>query len=210
MLPGESVTWQAERDDPSHNVHFDGEVAPVGAPSTSFSGTRQFPAAGTFRYRCDVHALDDRHRLRQRHRHRADAHADRVADRVADGGPDAPPGGGGGAPAAPPGRPGGGTRGVSSFRARAARGRFCTRRSARCRTPRRLPAARPRRVASPCACAGRCGAGREARARRVAARPARRAAACGCPGGRLKPGRYALTLRAGDITRVVRFRVRAS
>ena len=30
------------------------------------------------------------------------------------------------------------------------------------------------------------------------------------PGRRLKPGRYALTLRAGDITRRLRFRVRAS
>ena len=30
------------------------------------------------------------------------------------------------------------------------------------------------------------------------------------PGPRLKPGRYALTLRAGAITRRVRFRVRAA
>ena len=30
------------------------------------------------------------------------------------------------------------------------------------------------------------------------------------PGRALKPGRYALTLRAGELTRVVRFRVRAS
>jgi hypothetical protein len=28
------------------------------------------------------------------------------------------------------------------------------------------------------------------------------------PGKRLKPGRYTLTLRAGDLKRVVRFRVR--
>ena len=56
VMPGESVTWQAAGTTQSHNVHFDGEAAAVGMPSTSFSGSRQFPAEGTFRYHCDVHA----------------------------------------------------------------------------------------------------------------------------------------------------------
>ena len=43
-MPGESVTWQADGTAASHNVHFEGEVAPLGAPSTNFSGGRQFPA----------------------------------------------------------------------------------------------------------------------------------------------------------------------
>ena len=50
------MTWQAEGTSGAHNVHFAGEVAPLGAASMDFNDSRQFPDAGTYRYHCDVHA----------------------------------------------------------------------------------------------------------------------------------------------------------
>jgi hypothetical protein len=97
---------------------------------------------------------------------------------------------------------------VSSFRLRAARGRFCTRRSARCRRPGvflLLDLAAP----EPVRARGTLRRGsRRVRSVSLLARPGRRRVRL--PGRRLKPGRYALTLRAGDITRRVRFRVGAA
>ena len=49
---------------------------------------------------------------------------------------------------------------------------------------------------------------RRVRSLRLLGRPGRHRVRL--PGRALKPGRYALTLRAGELTRVVRFRVRRS
>ena len=207
VLPGESVTWQAAGTTRSHNVHFDGEVAPVGAPSASFSGTRQFAAAGTFRYHCDVHAsMTGAVYVNATGTVPTPAPtASPTASPTA--APTRTPAPGGGTPTPAPG-PGVDSRVVSSFSARAVRGRFCTRRSARCRTPGvflliDLGASEPVRVR------GTLRRGSK-RVRAVSLRVRPGARRVRLPGRRLKPGRYALTLRAGDITRRVRFRVRGS
>jgi len=203
VLPGESVSWQAAGTTQSHNVHFDGEVAPVGAPSASFSGTRQFPAAGTYRYRCDIHASMTG-TVFVNATGTVPTPSPTASPTAA---PTQSPAPGGGSPAPAPG-PGVDSRVVSSFSARAARGRFCTRRSARCRTPGvflllDLGASEPVRVR------GTLRRGSK-RVRAVSLRVRPGARRVRLPGRRLKPGRYALTLRAGDITRRLRFRVRAS
>jgi hypothetical protein len=95
---------------------------------------------------------------------------------------------------------------VTSFRARAARSRFCTSRSPSCKKPGvflliDLGASEPVRVRGTL----KRGAKR-VRAVTLRVRPGSRRVRL--PGRRLKPGRYALTLRAADIRRTLRFRVR--
>jgi plastocyanin len=52
---GDSVHWTNE-DGVNHSVHFNGEDAPLKEPSPAADmGSRTFAAAGTFKYRCDVH-----------------------------------------------------------------------------------------------------------------------------------------------------------
>jgi plastocyanin len=97
---------------------------------------------------------------------------------------------------------------VTSFRARTTKRRFCTRRSATCPRPGvflrlSLGASEPVRVRGTL----RRGA-RRVRAVSLRVRPGSRRVRL--PGPRLRPGRYALTLRAGAITRRVRFAVRPS
>ena len=97
---------------------------------------------------------------------------------------------------------------VTSFRASATKRRFCTRRSASCPRPGvflrlSLEAPDPVRVRGTL----RRGS-RRVRAVSLRVRPGRRRVRL--PGRRLKPGRYTLTLRAGAITRRVRFAVRPS
>ena len=99
------------------------------------------------------------------------------------------------AAAARPAAPGSDRRAVSSFRVRAtvrARGVFLTlslgaRKAVRVRGTLRRGTRRVRRVT-------------------LLARPGRHKVRL--PGKALKPGRYSLTLRAGDLKRTVRFRVR--
>lgn len=214
VMPGESVTWQAEGTTASHNVHFDGEAA-LGKPSAAFSGSRQFPDAGTFAYYCDVHAtmtgtvfVNATGTVPT-----PSPTASPTRTPTASPSPTAspPPGGGGSGPPAPGSGPAAtGAPGaiVSSFRARAARSRFCTTRSARCRRPGvflliDLGAAEPVRVRGTL----RRGA-RRVRAVSLRVRPGSRRVRL--PGRRLAPGRYVLTLRAGGIARTLRFRVRAN
>ena len=97
---------------------------------------------------------------------------------------------------------------VSSFRARAARSRFCTRRSATCRKPGVFLLI-DLRASEPVRLRGTLKRGsRRVRAVSIRVRPGSRRVRL--PGRRLKAGRYTLTLRAGDITRRVRFRVRSA
>ena len=130
MLPGETVTWDGQGS-LMHSVHFEGEVDPVAAPSSNFSGSRQFDDPGVFRYYCDVHGFM-----------RGTVHVnatgtvptpDPTASPTASPTPTAtatPPPPTTGGP-----QPGTATPTVTSFRARATKGRFCTRRSARCKRP---------------------------------------------------------------------------
>lgn len=97
---------------------------------------------------------------------------------------------------------------VSAFRARAARGRFCTRRTAACRKPGvflliDLAAPHAVRVRGTLRRATR-----RVRSVSMLVTPGHRRVRL--PGARLKRGRYSLVLRAGGITRRVRFRVSAA
>ena len=133
VLPGESVHWAVEPGyvGAMHNVHFDDQTDPLGPQSATFSGSRQFAVAGTYRYRCDVHpAVDERHGLRQPDRHSAHTVADGLADgephRVADRDSDQPRwrlGWVGWRRWRGWGHSAGARRDVSSFRVRAASGR---------------------------------------------------------------------------------------
>jgi hypothetical protein len=116
-------------------------------------------------------------------------------------------GSGGGSPGGTPPPAGAGNR-VTSFRVRTTKRRFCTRRSATCPRPGvflrlSLGASDPVRVRGTL----RRGS-RRVRAVSLRVRPGSRRVRL--PGPRLRPGRYALTLRAGAITRRVRFAVRPS
>lgn len=210
VMPGDSVTWQAEGTSASHNVHFDGEAA-LGAPSASFSAGRQFPDAGEFTYHCDVHGTTMTGTVFVNATGTVPTPSPTASPTASP--PPTPtqtPAPGGGSPTATP-APGPVAAGgaiVSSFRARAARSRFCTSRSARCRKPGvfllvDLGASEPVRLRG----ALKRGAKR-VRAVSLRVRPGSHRVRL--PGRRLKPGRYALTLRAGDITRTLRFRVRPS
>jgi len=208
VKPGESVTWHGSGTTYNHNVHFDGEAAPLGAPSTSFAATRDFPAEGEYRYFCDVHASMSGTVFVNATGTVPAPTATATPTASATASPTASPAPGGTAPAATPSPTAGGAapRTVSSFRLRAARSRFCTTRSARCRRPGvfllvDLRASEPVRLRGTLTRGGR-----RVRSVSIRVRPGSRRVRL--PGARLKPGRYALRLRAGDLTRRVRFSVR--
>ena len=216
VLPGESVTWAAEPgySGANHNVHLEGEVDPLGPPSTSFTATRRFDTEGEFKYFCDVHKG-----LGMRGTVFVNATGTVPAPTVTPAPTGSPtptptptppgtPAPGGGSPYPAPTTGGGAGATVRSFTARRARSRFCTSRSASCRKPGvflliDLRAAGPVRVRGTL----RRGAKR-VRAVSLRVRPGSRRVRL--PGPRLRPSRYVLTLRAGAITRRVRFAVRAS
>jgi hypothetical protein len=211
VLPGESVTWQAEGA-AEHNVHFDGEVAPLGPRSATFNQSRSFPDQGTFTYHCDVHA--SMHGTvfvnatgtvppPPAESPTPSPYPTAPSSPTASPSPDGAP-----TPSPYPTVTGGTGATVSSFRARAARSRFCTSRSASCKKPGvfllvDLGASQPVRVRGTL----RRGTKR-VRSVSLRVRPGRRRVRL--PGKQLAPGRYSLSLRAGDIARRVHFRVRAS
>jgi plastocyanin len=212
VLPGESVTWAAEPGYSSamHNVHFEGDADPLGPRSAEFTATRRFDTTGEFHYHCDVHPTQMRGTVFVNATGTVPTPsptADPTASPYPTGSP-APGGGGSAGPAPAPPATGGSGAIVTSFRARAARSRFCTSRSARCKQPGvfllvDLGASERVRVRGTL----KRGAKR-VRTVSLSVRPGSRRVRL--PGPKLKPGRYALTLRAGDITRTLRFRVRPS
>jgi plastocyanin len=215
VMPGQTVTWSAAGGMTldMHSVHFDGEAGPIEPQSMTYDASRTFPAAGEFHYHCDVH-LTMHGTVFVNATGTVPVPTPTPEPTATPGpGPTATPtptpgGGGGGTPAPGPGSPGGSTAAVSSFRARAARSHFCTRRTAACKKPGvflliDLGARDPVRVRGTL----RRGS-RRVRSVSLLVRPGHRRVRL--PGKRLRPGRYALTLRAGDITRRVRFRVRHS
>jgi len=208
VKPGESVTWHGSGTTYNHNVHFDGEPTPLGPPSTSFTATRDFPTQGEYRYFCDVHgSMTGTVFVNSTGTVPAPtATASPTTSPTAS--PTASPAPGATAPAVTPAPTvsGGATRTVTSFRVRRARSRFCTTRSARCKRPGvfllvDLGASEPVRLRGTLTRSGK-----RVRAVSIRVRPGSRRVRL--PGAPLKPGRYALTLRAGDLTRRVRFSVR--
>ena len=190
VKPGESVTWRADGYY-MHSVHFDAEATGIGTPSSKYTASRTFPDEGKFAYHCDVHA--SMHGVVYVNQSGtvpappadADAHADR--DRAGARRPPPPPRPAG---AGPP------RRSPPSARRR---------RSASARSSSRSRSAATRR----CGCAGRSSAGASACAASACSRGPG-ATSSACRARRLKPGRYTLTLKAGDLRRVVHFRVRRS
>jgi hypothetical protein len=187
VKPGESVTWRADGAY-MHNVHFDGEADALGAASTKFSGSRTFTAEGRFAYHCDVHA---------------GMHGSVYVN--ATGTVPPPPASPTPSPTTSPGPaptssppPGGATPApAASLRAKASvrkRKVFLTLtvgggKALRVRATLKRGTRRVRRVS-------------------LLARPGKHKLRL--PGKRLTPGRYTLTLTAGDLRRVVHFRVRSA
>jgi plastocyanin len=221
VIPGESVTWSADNTLMQHNVHFDGELAPLGAPSTDFSGSKQFDAEGTYRYRCDVHPTFMTGTVYVNQTGTVPTPSPTPSPSPTStstptptstsggGGSTGGSGTGGGTTAPAPGTSGGtATPTVTAFRVRAVRRVFCTRRSATCRKPGVfLVVALGARDAVRVRGTLKRGA-RRVRAVSLRVEPGRHRIRL--PGRPLRPGRYALSLRAGGLTRKVRFRVRAS
>ena len=186
VMPGESVTWQADGV-AMHNVHFDGEATGLGAPSTTFHASRTFDTEGTFAYHCDVHAS---------------MHGTVYVNQTGTVPPDPTPTA---SPtvsptASPTTGPGPAPSGTSTTRVSSFRVRVSSRKR-RVLLTVTLGATEPVRVRGTL----RRGAKR-VRTVSLLVRPGRHTLRL--PGKRLKPGRYALTLKAGDARRVVRFRVR--
>jgi Copper binding proteins, plastocyanin/azurin family len=183
VKPGESVTWRADGYY-MHSVHFDGEAAGIGTPSSKYTASRTFPDEGTFAYHCDVHA--SMHGVVYVNPTGTVPAPPATPTPTPTGSP-AP------TPSSTPG--GGGSAPVSSFRAKASvrkRKVFLTltvsgSKALRVRGTLKRGSKRVRRVS-------------------LLARPGRHKLRL--PGERLEPGRYTLTLKAGDLRRVVHFRVR--
>jgi plastocyanin len=215
VLPGETVSWHNVPGSVPHNVKFEDQDTALGAASANFSASRTFGQAGTYRYRCALHSSMT-----------GTVYVNATGTVPTPAGSSTPTpspsptptpsptdgGAGGGSPTGtpPPATGGGGAPvpAVSAFRARAARSRFCTRRTAACRKPGvflliDLAAPHAVRVRGTLRRATR-----RVRAVSMLVTPGHRRVRL--PGARLKRGRYSLVLRAGDITRRVHFRVNAA
>jgi hypothetical protein len=187
VKPGETVTWRADGYY-MHSVHFDAEAAGIGTPSSKYTASRTFPDEGQFAYHCDVHA--------SMHGVVYVNQSGTVPAPPATPTPSASP-----TPTSSTGSPppSGGSTGTTpattSLRAKASvrkRKVFLTLtvggdKALRVRGTLERGSKRVRRVS-------------------LLARPGRHKLRL--PGKALKPGRYTLTLKAGDLRRVVHFRVR--
>jgi Copper binding proteins, plastocyanin/azurin family len=193
VMPGETVTWQADGLAP-HSVHFENEAS-LGTPDPNFTAQKTFNAAGTFFYYCDKHAYMNG----TVYVNATGTVPTTTPSPTATASPTSSPGSGGSG-----GTPGGGgpTSGPSpsgssvvSFRLRA------TVRKRRVTVTLTVGADAAVRVR------GTLRRGkRRVRSVTLRARPGRHRVKL--PGKALRPGRYTLTLRAGELKRTVRFRVR--
>lgn len=213
VQPGQKVTWTNSGSTIGHNVHFDGEAALM-SPMTSFSVEKSFPVAGEYQYHCDNHPLsmtgtvfvNDAGTVPT-----ATPTASPTASPTATS--TAPPGS---TPQPPGATPGPAATGVvvSRFVARAARASFCAKRSRTCKSPGvvlslKLEATDRVRVTG------------TLRRRPLKGGSLRRFGSVAfslAPGARqlklpvrrrLTSGRYVLELKAGTLTRQLKFRVRA-
>jgi hypothetical protein len=189
VKPGEAVTWHADGAY-MHSVHFDGEVDALGPPSTKFTASRTFPTEGRFGYHCDVHAT--MHGVV--YVNQSGTVPPPPVTPTPSGTP-SPTLTGSPAPS-PSSTPGGSSApGSSSLRAKASvrkRKVLLTltvggEKALRVRGTLKRGSKRVRRVS-------------------LLARPGRHKLRL--PGKQLAPGRYTLTLKAGDLRRTVRFRIR--
>ena len=199
VMPGDTVTWTAEPGytSYSHNVKFDDQATALGSPSPTFTASRTFDQDGTYTYHCEMHPslmkgtiyVNATGTVPPSPTPSPTASPTTSAEPTTS--PSPYPGGGGSGG----GQSGGTTAPVTSFRLRAAtHGRrvFLT---------LTIGAAKPVRVK------GTLRRGkRRVRSVTLVGRPGRHKLRL--PGKRLKPGRYSLTLKAGDLRRVVRFTVR--
>jgi plastocyanin len=201
VLPGESVSWEGHTTYP-HSVHFDGELDPIAPVSSNYTATRQFPTEGQFTYHCGVHSyMKGTVYVNQTGTVPPDPTVSPTASPSPSASPTSSPGSGGsggtpggGGPTSGP-SPAGSTVTVSSFGARAMVGRRGVKLTLRLGADAAVPVRGTLRRR-----------GKRVRSFTLRARPGRHTVRL--PGKRLKPGRYTLTLRAGDLKRVVRFRVR--
>jgi hypothetical protein len=198
VMPGEMVSWQADGAYP-HSVQFEGE-AELAPPSVDFSASKSFPSAGTYRYVCGVHpsmrgtVYVNATGTVPTPSPTASPTSSPTASPTSSpgsGGSGGAPGGGGSTSGPSPA----GSKTVTAFRVRAKSGRRGV------VLTLRLGADKAVRVRGTL----RRG-GKRVRSVSLLARPGRHRVRL--PGKRLKPGRYVLTLRAGDLRRTVRFRVR--
>jgi hypothetical protein len=191
VKPGETVTWRADGSY-MHSVHFDGEATGIGTPSAKYTASRTFTAEGKFAYHCDVHAT--MHGVVYVNQTGAVPPPPPTPTPTGGTGsptptPSSSPGGGGSAGGTP--APGASLRAKASVRKRKVILTLTVggSKSLRVRGTLKRGSKRVRRVS-------------------LLARPGRHKLRL--PGKRLKPGRYTLTLTAGDLRRVVHFRVRSA
>jgi hypothetical protein len=214
VQPGQKVTWTKGSTTVPHNVHFDGEAALIAQSIGAFTVEKTFPAAGEFDYHCDVHPLQMRGTVFVND-------AGTVPTATPTASPTASPTATSTAPPGSTPQPPGATSGpatgvvVSRFVARAARASFCAKRSRTCKRPGvelslQLGATDDVRVTGTLRRRPLKG-GSLRRFGSVAFSLAPGARRLRLPvGRRLTSGRYVLELKAGALTRQVKFRVRAA
>jgi len=211
VMPADTVTWM-NKSGFVHNLHVDGaKVAEDGAVWT-YSNTYA-ERSQPYPFHCSLHpGMSGRFYVNATGTVPSPSPTAAPSGTASPGGTATPSptstAGAGPAPSTAPSAGGGTGATVSSFRLKATKGRFCTRRTARCRTPGvfltiDLGATQAVRVRGTL----KRGA-RKVRSVSLLVRPGRRRVRL--PGKALRPGRYSLTLKAGGFTRRVSFRVPAS
>jgi plastocyanin len=188
VKPGEAVTWRADGAYP-HNVHFDGETDALGPASSKFTASRTFPAEGKFGYHCDVHAFMHGFVYVNQSGTVPPPPATPTATATASPTPSASPSPGGGSTGTTPAPVSSSLRAKATVRKRKVLLTLTVGgdKALRVRGTLKRGSKRVRRVS-------------------LLARPGRHKLRL--PGKALKPGRYMLTLKAGDLRRTVRFRIR--
>jgi hypothetical protein len=206
VKPGEQVTWR-NTSGITHNLTVDGSQVQGDASAWTYGPQTYAARATPYEYHCTIHlGMSGRFYVNESGTVPAPSPDPTPSPTpVPPAYPTPTPAGGGPAPSPGPSAPA--ANRISAFRASPTKRRFCARRSATCPRPGvflrlTLGASAPVRVRG----ALRRGSKR-VRAVTLRVRPGSRRVRL--PGPPLKPGRYALTLRAGDITRRVRFAVRA-
>jgi hypothetical protein len=214
VKPGEQVTWR-NTSGVTHNLTVDGSHVQDDGSAWTYGPQAYAARATAYEYHCSLHpGMSGRFYVNESGTVPAPSSTPNPPPDPSPTPPAYPtptpspaPAGGGGSGGTTPPTGGPAAERVSSFGASPTKRRFCTRRSATCPRPGvflrlTLGASAPVRVRGTL----RRGSKR-VRAVSIRVRPGTRRMRL--PGPRLESGRYALTLRAGAITRRLRFAVRA-